>query len=48
MKMVQAIIEPFKLDGVKNAIGQVGATGLTICEIKGIGRQRHNQAREVR
>jgi nitrogen regulatory protein P-II 1 len=43
MKMVQAIIEPFKLDAVKNAIGEVGATGLTISEIKGIGRQRHTE-----
>jgi nitrogen regulatory protein P-II 1 len=41
--MVQAIIEPFKLDAVKNAIGEVGASGLTISEVKSVGRQRRTE-----
>jgi len=43
MKMVQAIVEPFKLDAVKDAIGEVGASGLTISEVKSVGRQRHTE-----
>ena len=39
MKMVQAIIEPFKLDAVKDALDKFVATGLTINEVKGIARQ---------
>ena len=40
MKLVIAIIKPFKLDYVRNALGQIGVAGLTVTEVKGYGRQR--------
>jgi nitrogen regulatory protein P-II 1 len=40
MKKIEAIIKPFKLDEVKNALHEVGVTGLTVTEIKGFGRQK--------
>ena len=40
MKIVTAIIKPFKLDDVRNALGQIGVAGLTVTEVKGYGRQR--------
>jgi nitrogen regulatory protein P-II 2 len=40
MKLVIAIIKPFKLDDVRNALGQIGIAGLTVTEVKGYGRQR--------
>ena len=40
MKKVEAIIKPFKLDEVKEALQQVGVQGLTVTEVKGFGRQR--------
>jgi nitrogen regulatory protein P-II 2 len=40
MKLVVAIIKPFKLDDVRNALGQIGVAGLTVTEVKGYGRQR--------
>jgi nitrogen regulatory protein P-II 1 len=40
MKKIEAIIKPFKLEEVKNALSLVGVTGMTIAEIKGFGRQR--------
>ncbi len=40
MKKVEAIIKPFKLDEVKQALTEVGATGLTVTEVKGFGRQK--------
>ena len=40
MKLVLAIIKPFKLDDVRNALGQIGVAGLTVTEVKGYGRQR--------
>jgi nitrogen regulatory protein P-II 1 len=40
MKKIEAIIKPFKLDEVKNALHEVGVTGLTVAEIKGFGRQK--------
>jgi nitrogen regulatory protein P-II 1 len=40
MKKVEAIIKPFKLDEVKNALTKVGVQGMTIIEVKGFGRQR--------
>ena len=40
MKRVIAIIKPFKLDDVRNALGQIGVAGLTVTEVKGYGRQR--------
>lgn len=40
MKLVKAIIKPFKLEEVKEALSGVGITGLTVSEIKGFGRQK--------
>jgi nitrogen regulatory protein P-II 1 len=40
MKKVEAIIKPFKLDEVKEALGRVGIQGITMTEVKGFGRQR--------
>ena len=40
MKKVEAIIKPFKLDEVKDALNGVGVQGLTVSEVKGYGRQR--------
>jgi len=40
MKKIEAIIKPFKLDDVKDALNKIGVTGMTINEIKGFGRQR--------
>jgi nitrogen regulatory protein P-II 1 len=40
MKKVEAIIKPFKLEEVKDALGDVGIEGMTVCEVKGFGRQK--------
>ena len=40
MKKIEAIIKPFKLDDVKDALNKIGVTGMTITEVKGFGRQR--------
>jgi nitrogen regulatory protein P-II 1 len=40
MKKIEAIIKPFKLDDVKEALGSVGVQGITVSEVKGFGRQR--------
>lgn len=40
MKMVSAIIKPFKLDDVRAALSDVGVKGMTVTEVKGFGRQR--------
>ena len=40
MKLVVAIIKPFKLDDVRDALGNLGVAGLTVTEVKGYGRQR--------
>jgi len=40
MKMIQAIIKPFKLDDVREALHEVGVSGLTVTEVKGFGRQK--------
>ena len=40
MKKISAVIKPFKLDGVKEAINNLGVTGMTILEVKGFGRQK--------
>jgi nitrogen regulatory protein PII len=40
MKKVEAIIKPFKLDDVKEALSQVGISGITVSEVKGFGRQK--------
>ena len=38
MKKIEAIIKPFKLDEVKDALGEVGVSGMTVTEVKGFGR----------
>jgi len=40
MKQVVAIIKPFKLDDVRESLGEVGVAGMTVCEVKGFGRQK--------
>ena len=40
MKMVSAIIKPFKLDDVRAALSEIGINGMTVCEVKGFGRQK--------
>lgn len=40
MKKIEAIIKPFKLDDVREALGEVGITGMTVTEVKGFGRQK--------
>jgi nitrogen regulatory protein PII len=40
MKLITAIIKPFKLDEVREALGEIGITGLTVTEVKGFGRQK--------
>jgi len=40
MKMIMAIIKPFKLDDVREALAEVGVTGVTATEVKGFGRQK--------
>lgn len=43
MKKVEAIIKPFKLDEVKDALAEAGIVGLTITEVRGFGRQKGHQ-----
>ena len=43
MKKVEAIIKPFKLDDVKDALAEVGVVGLTITEVRGFGRQKGHE-----
>jgi nitrogen regulatory protein P-II 1 len=40
MKQITAIIKPFKLEEVREALGEVGVSGLTVTEVKGFGRQK--------
>ena len=40
MKKIEAIIKPFKLDDVKEALQEVGVQGLSVTEVKGFGRQK--------
>lgn len=40
MKKIKAIIKPFKLDAVKEALNSIGVNGMTVSEVKGFGRQR--------
>ncbi len=40
MKKVEAIIKPFKLEDVKDALAEIGITGMTVSEVKGYGRQK--------
>src|SRR3546814_15421928 len=47
MKLIIAIIKPFKLDEVRDALGRVGIEGLTVSEIRGFGRQKRSEERRV-
>jgi len=40
MKKIEAIIKPFKLEEVKDALGEIGIEGMTVTEVKGFGRQK--------
>lgn len=40
MKKIEAVIKPFKLEEIKEALNKIGVTGMTISEVKGFGRQR--------
>jgi len=40
MKLIAAIIKPFKLDDVREALGDIGVSGITVIEVKGFGRQK--------
>jgi nitrogen regulatory protein P-II 1 len=40
MKRIEAIIKPFKLEDVKDALAEIGVTGMTVSEVKGYGRQK--------
>ncbi len=40
MKRIEAIIKPFKLEDVKDALAEIGVTGMTVTEVKGYGRQK--------
>jgi len=40
MKLITAIIKPFKLDDVREALSEIGVTGVTVTEVKGFGRQK--------
>ena len=40
MKRIEAIIKPFKIDEVKEALADIGVDGMTVCEVKGFGRQK--------
>jgi nitrogen regulatory protein P-II 2 len=44
MKMVTAIIKPFKLDEVREALSAIGVQGITVTEVKGFGRQKGHEA----
>jgi nitrogen regulatory protein PII len=43
MKMIEAIIKPFKLEEVKDALLEIGVHGMTVTEVKGFGRQKGNK-----
>jgi nitrogen regulatory protein P-II 2 len=40
MKLITAVVKPFKLDDVRTALSEVGVTGMTVTEVKGFGRQK--------
>ena len=43
MKMIEAIVQPFKVDEVKDALVDMGVRGMTVTEVKGFGRQKGNR-----
>jgi nitrogen regulatory protein PII len=45
MKLISAIIKPFKLDDVRAALSEIGVSGMTVTEVKGFGRQRGHTER---
>ena len=47
MKKIEAIVKPFRLDDVKEAIQEVGVHGLTVTEVRGFGRQHNEIARDA-
>ena len=40
MKLITAVLKPFKLDDVREALGDIGVQGITVTEVKGFGRQK--------
>ena len=44
MKLITAVVKPFKLEDVRQALGETGVQGLTVTEVKGFGRQKGNTA----
>ena len=49
MKLIFAVFKPFKLDEVREALTEIGITGMTVTEVKGFGRQKgHTELYEVR
>ena len=40
MKKIEAVVKPFKLDDVREALSEIGVTGMTVTEVKGFGRQK--------
>ena len=46
MKLVTAIIKPFKLDDVREALSDIGVQGITVTEVKGFGRQKGHRSEE--
>ncbi|MDQ3117484.1 MAG: P-II family nitrogen regulator [Verrucomicrobiota bacterium] len=40
MKKIEAIVKPFKMEGVKDALAEIGVEGMTVSEVKGFGRQK--------
>lgn len=40
MKLITAVVKPFRLDDIRNALAEVGVQGMTVTEVKGFGRQR--------
>ena len=48
MKMITAIIKPFKLDEVRDALTTIGVSGLTVTEVKGFGRQKGHSKSQMR
>ena len=48
MKLISAIIKPFKTDDVREALGDLGVSGMTVTEVKGFGRQKgHTELEQI-
>ena len=48
MKKIEAIIKPFKLEEVKDALGEIGIEGMTVSEVRGFGRQKGHTGMSTR